>query len=115
MMCAQKGVTYQNMIQIASGQEVTNAEGEADFGMEIDNRLSTSGGRRLNVDDFELLKVLGKGSFGKVGKLPGACVTNTCNCDPQLYLSGDAREVKDRWHQRVVRDEIIAQGSSYQA
>ena len=65
MMCTQKAVTYQNLIQIATGQDVST-DGEADFGMEIDNRLSSSGGRRLSVDDFELLKVLGKGSFGKV-------------------------------------------------
>ena len=65
MMCAKKGVTYQNLVQIATGQTVST-DGEADFGMEIDNRLSSSGGRRLTVEDFELLKVLGKGSFGKV-------------------------------------------------
>ena len=36
------------------------------FAMKIDERFSTNAGNPLPVDDFQLIKVLGRGSFGKV-------------------------------------------------
>ena len=36
------------------------------FAMKIDERFSTNAGKPLTVDDFQLIKVLGRGSFGKV-------------------------------------------------
>ena len=48
----------------ASGSKNPLQDGVGDI--ELDHRLTHQGAARLGLDDFDLLKVIGKGSFGKV-------------------------------------------------
>mmetsp|Transcript_26841 Transcript_26841/g.31658 ORF Transcript_26841/g.31658 Transcript_26841/m.31658 type:complete len:392 (+) Transcript_26841:19-1194(+) len=45
---------------------VAEADVSGDFNMKIDERFSSNQGKPLTVDEFNLIKVLGRGSFGKV-------------------------------------------------
>jgi len=65
MMATMKGITYQNLVQLATGQDM-NTDSEVTDDVDIETGLNSRGGRKYSVDDFELLNVLGKGSFGKV-------------------------------------------------
>jgi len=65
-LASTKGVTYQNIIQLATGQDV-NTDLESTDHFDVDPALMMSRQKkRLTVEDFDLLKVLGKGGFGKV-------------------------------------------------
>mmetsp|Transcript_15975 Transcript_15975/g.31802 ORF Transcript_15975/g.31802 Transcript_15975/m.31802 type:complete len:387 (+) Transcript_15975:53-1213(+) len=40
--------------------------GDSNIDIKLDAKYTAPGGKKLGIDDFQLLKVLGKGSFGKV-------------------------------------------------
>ena len=47
---------------------------------EVEVKLFTKGGAsKANPSDFELLKVLGQGSFGKVSARPGLALKGECS------------------------------------
>ena len=59
---AAKGVTYFELTKLASGDKPASSKGAGDEGhMEIDANIS-----KISIEDFDIIKVLGKGSFGKV-------------------------------------------------
>jgi serine/threonine protein kinase len=66
-MANTKGVTYQNIIQLATGEELNLDEEATDhFDVEAGLGMDKKSKKKLTVEDFDLLKVLGKGGFGKV-------------------------------------------------
>lgn len=65
---AQKGKKKVGGGQTSTQSSSSGVSGGAEEGVRVtlDDTLSSSAGRELTVDDFELVKVLGRGSFGKV-------------------------------------------------
>ena len=56
----------------------TGSGGNDNIDIKLDDKYtSKAGGGKLGIDDFELLKVLGKGSFGKVRCLGRVLCTQT--------------------------------------
>ena len=51
--------------------------------------LTLRQGQSLTIDDFELITVIGKGSFGKV-RLLGCVLVRMCVADMAMLLLGDA-------------------------
>jgi hypothetical protein len=67
MMANIKGETYDHLVELCTGGMGAAADDAAsNVELPIEDRLSSSGGEKLTVEEFDLLKVLGKGSFGKV-------------------------------------------------
>jgi len=50
----------------SGGEANTSGNADLETEMNMDERLTHDGSKKITIDDFDLLKVLGKGSFGKV-------------------------------------------------
>ena len=66
MMANIKGDSYDHLVELCTGGMGAAAEEPTNVDLPIEDRLANEKGRKLTVEDFDLLKVLGKGSFGKV-------------------------------------------------
>jgi len=62
----EKEVTYQALVELATTGNLGSMEFEEDFDVQLERSLTHDGSHRVAVEDFDLIKVLGKGSFGKV-------------------------------------------------